>query len=124
MPPRADLCPRQKPRARGSWPHGEIPEASGIDRRCRPTPLRNLAYKHLEKVYTPTLVLYSEGDHTVYTDDYKIVVNRIRSDWIQQHILKHSDHLIFQDAERDIAFQVVGVGYHAAIAGMGAVALM
>jgi carboxylesterase len=64
-------------------------------------------HPHLGKVTVPLLLLYSQNDTTAPLYNMDMLMNAVKSEIIEKHILKTGAHVIFQDVGRDEAFQVV-----------------
>jgi carboxylesterase len=69
--------------------------------------LERVAKRQLSGVTKPLLLVYAEQDDTGIVKDAETIAARVRSSKIEKHILKDGGHIIFQDADRDEAFQAV-----------------
>jgi len=73
----------------------EIFALAGVVRECLPA------------VKVPLLAIYSEADQTVPLSNRDLLLSQVKSSVIEQHTLKHSDHILPQDSERETVFQLV-----------------
>jgi carboxylesterase len=61
----------------------------------------------LPDVKTPLLLIYSEADKTVGLNNRDMILSHVKSETIEQHTLKNSDHILPQDFERETVFELV-----------------
>lgn len=69
--------------------------------------LTGIVREHIARIQKPLLLLYSEGDKTVTLENRDLILAQIRSELIKQHTLRHSDHILPQDSERETVFALV-----------------
>ena len=61
----------------------------------------------LPNVQTPLMLIYSEADKTVGLNNRDFILAQVKTPTIEQHTLKHSDHILPQDSERETVFELV-----------------
>ena len=69
--------------------------------------LANVVQSCLSAVKVPLLLIYSEGDKTVGLNSRDSILAQVKSEKIEQHTLKQSDHILPQDSERETVFELV-----------------
>lgn len=67
-----------------------------------------LANEHLPRVTQPLLLIYAEQDINIPPRNIEVIRAAVQSTDIEEVILKRGGHIIFQDADRDVAIEAVG----------------
>lgn len=69
--------------------------------------LAGIVREQLSKVDVPLMLVYSEADKTVSLGNRDMIRARVKTQVVEQHTLKNSDHILPQDSERETVFQLV-----------------
>ncbi|MDX2160831.1 MAG: alpha/beta fold hydrolase [bacterium] len=69
--------------------------------------MTDYTYARLDSITVPTLLLYARQDATVPLAQMTYILERIRSNPLETHILEQSGHIIPQDVEQETAFGIV-----------------
>jgi carboxylesterase len=69
--------------------------------------LSETARESLPKIMAPTTLIYSKGDQSVSYDNLAIAQAGLTNAHVEAHTLEKSGHILTQDMEKDMVFQIV-----------------
>lgn len=64
-----------------------------------------LLFKLTAKWNTPTLVMYTQNDPVVDSEEIQAFINKLPANLVNTHVMHNQSHIFFQELDRDVHFQ-------------------